>query len=186
MLSMRAQPKGTAMRVSFDIDDTLVCGPEVPSEQFVPLWHRRRYPEQIRRGCRELMRALAQRGCAIWVYTTSRRSPQYLRGWFRCMGIRLEGVVNLCRHEEVMGYRGPSKYPPAFGIGLHVDDSPGVAMEGQAHGFNVLVVSPHDERWTERVLAEVDAIAGTRGLPLPLRAAVILRPNAASGQLARI
>jgi hypothetical protein len=53
---------------------------------------------------------------------------------------------------------GPSKFPPAFNIQLHVDDSEGVAMEGRAHGFRVCVVSPHEAVWTERVLAEVDAL----------------------------
>jgi hypothetical protein len=148
------------MHISFDIDDTLVCGPKVPTESFVPRWYRGRYPEPLRRGSRALMHALVDRGCKLWIYTTSRRSPQYLRGWFRSGGIRLEGVVNLCRHEETVGHRGPSKYPPAFGIALHVDDSVGVAMEGAAHGFRVLVVSPDDEHWADRVLTAVDAIRG--------------------------
>ena len=155
-----------AIHISFDIDDTLVCGPTVPTEQVVPLWYLRRCAEQPRRGCRALMHALALRGCRIWVYTTSGRSPRYLRGWFRRMGIRLEGVVNQSRHEEVVGRRGPSKYPPAFFIGLHVDDSPGVAIEGEAHGFRVILVSPDDERWTERILDAVDAILHPSGTPL--------------------
>lgn len=50
----------------------------------------------------------------------------------------------------------PSKFPLAFGIDLHIDDSEGVRMEGEAHGFRVLVVRPDDERWTLRVL---DAVA---------------------------
>ena len=86
------------------------------------------------------------------------------------MGVRLEGVVNQDRHEEVVGRRGPSKYPPAFGIGLHVDDSPGVAMEGEAHGFRVVVVSPDDERWAGRVLEAVDAILQSRPAPAGVEA----------------
>jgi len=147
-----------AMRISFDIDDTLVCGAGVPSEQLVPFLYRRRYPEPLRKGTRDLLRSLHARGCRLWVYTSSSRPAAYLSGWFRSVGIRLEGVVNLERHAEVVGCRGPSKLPSAFGIGLHVDDSEGVAMEARAHGFRVLVVSPQDERWTERVLGAVDAL----------------------------
>jgi hypothetical protein len=47
----------------------------------------------------------------------------------------------------------PSKNPGAFGIDLHVDDSVGVRMEGEQHGFNVVVVSPDNESWTELVLS---------------------------------
>jgi hypothetical protein len=146
------------MRISFDVDDTLVCGPTVSVEQCVPWWCRWRYPELLRHGTRELMRELHRRGHRLWIYTTSYRPPGYLHRWFRRTGVRLEGVVNQDRHEQVVGrmtFRGypPSKYPPAFGIDLHIDDSEGVAIEGRQHGFRVLVVAPDDAEWVARVLA---------------------------------
>lgn len=147
-----------AIRVSFDIDDTLVCGAEVPSEQLVPFLYRRRYPEPLRKGTRELLRSLSAHGCRVWLYTSSSRPAAYLSGWFACLGIPLDGVVNLGRHTAVVGCRGPSKYPPAFGIGLHVDDSEGVAMEAQTHRFQVLIVSPQDPDWAGRVLDAVDRL----------------------------
>ncbi|HKA46475.1 MAG TPA: hypothetical protein VKF40_31060 [Burkholderiales bacterium] len=143
------------LRVSFDIDDTLVCAAAVPAEQSVPFLYRRRYPESLRRGTRALMRELHARGCRLWLYTTSGRPASYLRGWFGVMGIPLEGVVNQDVHANVVGTRGPSKFPPAFNIALHVDDSEGVAMEARAHRFHVCIVSPHDELWAERVLDAV-------------------------------
>lgn len=145
------------MRISFDIDDTLVCGPAVPSEQLVAWWRRWLYDEAIRSGTRAMMSELAARRHELWIYTTSYRSTRYLRGWFRAFGVRLSGVVNQDRHERAVGRRGPSKFPPAFGIDLHVDDSEGVAEEGCRHGFDVIVVSPEDLRWTARVLEAVDA-----------------------------
>lgn len=103
------------------------------------------------------MKELLRRGCELWIYTTSLRSPRYLRGWFRSMGIPLHGIVNQQIHERTVGRQGPSKFPPAFGIDLHIDDSEGVAMEGRQHRFRVLVVSPEDVNWTSRVLAAVEA-----------------------------
>jgi hypothetical protein len=164
---MRHSTARSPLHVSFDFDDTLVCGPGIPTETCVPLWSRWRYPEAPRRGCRTLMHALAHRGCRIWLYTTSGRPMGYLRGWFRHFGVPLAGVVNQARHVEVVGHRGPSKYPPAFGIGLHVDDSDGVAIEGLAHGFRVVVVAPHDETWSERVLHAVDELLSTRPAAAP-------------------
>jgi hypothetical protein len=143
------------MRISFDMDDTLVCLPSVPSEQRVPWWRRWQFPELLRRGTQALLRQLVQHGCDIWIYTTSYRSPRYLRGWFGSIGIRLGGVVNQDRHERVVGRHGPSKYPPAFGIDLHVDDSVGVGMEGKQHHFAVVVVSPTDPDWADRILQAV-------------------------------
>lgn len=148
------------MRISFDIDDTLICDSSVPTEQYVSWWRRWRYPERLRRGTRSLMAALARRRCKIWIYTSSGRCPRYLKSWFASCGISIEGVVNQARHESAVGLRGPSKFPPAFGIDLHVDDSSGVAMEGADHRFAVLVVTPEDLDWVERVLREVDARIG--------------------------
>jgi hypothetical protein len=144
------------MQVSFDIDDTLVCAPCVPSEQLVPRWRRLWYTEQLRRGTKALMGELLRRRCRIWVYTTSYRSPRYLRGWFKCIGVPIAGVVNQTDHDRIVGRHGPSKYPPAFGIDLHVDDSEGVALEGRRHGFAVVIVSPEDPDWAARVIEAVD------------------------------
>jgi hypothetical protein len=38
---------------------------------------------------------------------------------------------------------------------LHVDDSEGVRMEGDEHGFRVVVVSPEDRYWTQKILRAV-------------------------------
>jgi hypothetical protein len=149
------------MRISFDVDDTLVCDSSVPCERPVPWWARPWFPERLRRGTRDLMHALTRRGCSLWIYTTSYRSPAYLRWWFRTFGVRLEGAVNQDTHEKLQLPTGPfyppSKYPPAFGIDLHIDDSEGVAEEGRRFHFDVLVVSPRDVEWTSRILAGVDA-----------------------------
>ncbi len=47
----------------------------------------------------------------------------------------------------------PSKFPPGFGIGLHIDDAEGVADEGHRFNFRVLQISPSDRGWAERVFA---------------------------------
>ena len=153
------------MRISFDVDDTLVCDPSVPTEQFVPWWRRWWYPELLRRGTRPLMRGLLADGHQLWIYTTSYRSARYLRGWFRSFGVPIYGV-DQHRHERVVGRQGPSKYPPAFAIDLHIDDSEGVADEGRQHRFDVVVVAPDDPDWVARVL---EVVASKSGRTSPLQ-----------------
>jgi hypothetical protein len=41
---------------------------------------------------------------------------------------------------------------------VHVDDAEGVALEGKSHRFHVVVVSPNDPNWTEKVLSELGAM----------------------------
>lgn len=148
------------MRISFDVDDTIVCDCRVPTEQHLSWWARCFFAEPLRRGTRELFRTLLAEKHELWIYTTSYRSRFYLQTWFRCLGIRISDVVNQSGHEQMLAqhhfpHHSPSKFPAAFGIDLHIDDSPGVAEEGREFGFCVLVVDPLDEGWAEQVLRRV-------------------------------
>lgn len=143
------------MRIAFDLDSTLIpCEGDFPAEVSLPTpfcwWFR----EPLRLDTVRLLRGLRSYGCEIWLYTTSGRDASYLLLWLLLLGVPLGGVVNCRRHEVLMrGDRYPtcSKYPPAFGINLLIDDSDGVAEEGRRHGFDVLLLSPSDRTWTETV-----------------------------------
>ena len=143
------------MRVSFDLDDTLICGPIVPAEP-VGRFARWFAGERLRDGTRALFAELRAMGFERWVYTTSERSEASIRRIFRWHGIRLEGVVNAARHharvQRGRGHPMPSKYPPKFQIALHVDDDRSVQQNGERFGFRVVLVAPSDERWAEKVL----------------------------------
>jgi len=158
--------KRQRIRVSFDIDDTLACQLHhcavEPSR--LPDFVHRLLGEPLRSGTRSLTKELRRQGCSIWVYTSSGRTPAYIRRWLLLYGIHVDGVVNSVRHTRALTAHGmsnsPSKFPRAFDIDLHVDDSEGVQIEGQDHGFRVVVVRPDDENWARRVLdaaAEVQA-----------------------------
>ena len=153
------------MRISFDLDDTLIChGGTVPCERRLS-WLLRAWlgGEPLRRGAVALAATLRADGHELWVYTTSHRNARRVRRWLRVHGVRVDRVVNGAEHDRCFGAgSSPTKRPHAFGIDLHVDDAPGVKIEGDRHGFAVCVVDPADERWTEQVLAAV-AAHRTRG-----------------------
>jgi hypothetical protein len=146
------------MRIAFDLDGTLIPTPgsAMRTERLGPL-ARLVSREPIRAGAPRLLDGLCQRGHRLWLYTTSLRSPMRLRLWFGAFGVRLDGVVNQVRHAAVVsGERlASSKYPPAFGIQLLVDDSLGVEIEGRRLGFSVVRIEPHDAAWCARVEAAV-------------------------------
>lgn len=162
------------IRISFDIDDTLACHfrqTEAEQSRLPGIVHRW-LGEPLRSGTRELARELRRRGCSIWIYTSSGRTPAYIRRWLLLYGVHIDGVVNSVRHGHALKVHGfthsPSKFPPAFGIDLHVDDSEGVRAEGYDHGFRVVVVRPDDEHWAQRVLVAVDEVQAQlsrHGLP---------------------
>lgn len=149
------------MRISFDLDDTLICYADVvPAEPRRPWYRRLLVPDEpMRLGTPQLFADLHERGWEIWVYTTSHRSPRSIRRWFAAHGIRIDGVVNQRRHQDATqseSGKSPSKNPAKFGIDLHVDDLPGVQLEGQQHGFSVVVISTKDQHWVETVLKAAD------------------------------
>lgn len=159
-----AAPRSRGLRISFDLDDTLTgLGPHAPVESGAfPHFLQRHLGESLRHGTRTLIRELRRHGHSVWIYTTSGRSPERIRRWLLLHGIRVDGIVNDERHHRAARVHGarrwPSKFPPAFGIDLHVDDSEGVAMEGAAHGFRVLVISPDDPHWCSKVLDAANSL----------------------------
>lgn len=140
------------MNIAFDLDNTLISS-NFPQEEC--RWLRRMFlKERLRRGTKWLFRHLRSRGHRVWIYTTSCRSEKYISRLFHAHGLNLDGIVNLDRHN----LKTPpcSKYPPAFGIDLLIDDSPGVEREGRTHGFSVIIVSPDNPDWAEKLLDEID------------------------------
>jgi len=154
------------MRIAFDLDDTLIpCSFPFPVER--PTFTARLLgAEPLRRGAVALLKQLRRQGCEVWVYTTSQRRPFSVRLQFWAYGARLGGVVNSDCHVRRLSNGWPdsrsvSKYPPAFGIDLLVDDLEGVILEGKRFGFSVLRVDPQDEGWADLVRAAVERRRGT-------------------------
>lgn len=147
------------MRLAFDLDNTLIrCGHNFPLEK--PQWRilaRLLSSEQLRHGIKELTDTCRQRGWEVWVYTTSYRSAWRIQRLFWLHGIRLDGVVNQQRHDREVRARC-TKHPPSFGIDLLIDDSEGVRIEGERHGFRVLVVAPEDKLWAEKVRVALNSV----------------------------
>lgn len=148
------------MRIAFDIDGTLT---PLGKGQFraspLPLPMRLFFREPLREGAVALMRELQADGHDLWIYTSSLRSKPYLHLWLLCAGVRLGGIVNGPAHADALRGRpvSPSKFPPAFGIDLLVDDSAGVEVEGGKHGFRVVVIDPEDVHWASKVKAACQA-----------------------------
>jgi hypothetical protein len=157
------------MRISFDLDDTLICyGVGVASEPRLP-WYFRLFlgDEPLRLGAPALMRRLQSRGWDVCIYTTSQRDPAAVRRWLRWHGVSVLTVINQDVHDSQLRpgprHRTPSKNPAAFRIDLHVDDSDGVRQEGEEHGFRVMIVSPDDPQWVEKVLLAATQIEAELG-----------------------
>ena len=102
------------MRISFALDDTLICyQAHVPREP-PPAWPWRLdvRDEPLRLGARKLLRELARRGHELNVYTTSYRSPRGVRWWLRAHGIRVREVINQDAHDRRLRSH-PDDRPPS-------------------------------------------------------------------------
>jgi hypothetical protein len=151
-MMLARQPGDGTMRIAFDLDRTLIPAPgSMMAVERLGVFARAVSRDSIRAGAPRLLGTLRDCGHEVWLYTTSYRSPLRLRLWFAAFGVRLDGIVNQARHEAVVGQRPCSKYPPAFGIDLLVDDSEGVVLEGARHGFGVLRIDELDAAWCSHV-----------------------------------
>lgn len=151
------------MIVSFDLDETLfVSEKDFKTEPALRFPMKVVYREKLRLGTVELMRYIREQKIQLWIYTNSDRSERYIKGLFRCYGIKLDQVVNAERHmREVQANKTegmPSKYPSKYHIDLHIDDDTAVAQNGKDYGFHVFIVREQDDEWTEKVKTEIERI----------------------------
>lgn len=147
------------MRISFDLDDTLILSGEgCLYEKPLRFPYSILYKERLRKGTVNLCKDLINIGYDILVYTTSERSVQYIRRLFGLHGIKLSNIVNQKIHQSIVqGNRKeimPSKVPSKFGIDLHIDDDISVKQNGIQFGYSVLIIDKDDENWTQKVLHE--------------------------------
>ncbi|MBK7230861.1 MAG: hypothetical protein IPH93_00955 [Saprospiraceae bacterium] len=145
------------MKISFDLDDLLIAGIkqfEHSQKCFTKIFK----TELLRLGTIELFERLKAKGHKTCIYTTSLRSPFKIWLTFKIYGIVLDGIYNKNSHDKRIKEFGKtcSKYPPMFGIDIHVDDSEGVKMEAERNDFKVIIINENDTNWCDRVLAEIN------------------------------
>ena len=134
------------MTISFDLDDTLIPSTKLFDTERQNFLQKLFRTEKIRSGTIELIKELQQQGHNIYIYTTSYRSTYKIWWTFFSHGIKIDKIINQHIHNKVLGKnsKGYSKYPPAFNIDVHVDDSAGVKIEGERHNFRTIIVTENN------------------------------------------
>ena len=75
----------------------------------------------------------------------------YLYGIPIDMAINQETHNNQFRKSKVR----TSKFPPAFNIDIHVDDSPGLKIEGDNYNFRTIIIDETDRNWAQTILEKL-------------------------------
>ena len=131
----------TTLRISFDLDDTLICYQEgVPQEKSLLAWLVR---EPLRLGAKTLIRELQRSGYSVGIYTTSYREPWKIRLWLRCHGLRPAFVLT---QRDNDAHKIRSKDARAFGISCHIDNEYHVAD---------IHILPEEINWTEMIRTQL-------------------------------
>ena len=87
--------------ISFDLDDTLfVSDKNFKTEPRLKFPMCIIYKEKLHAGTVALMKYICRQNIKLWIYTTSYRSERYIRGLFRCYGIKLDNVINGEKHKK--------------------------------------------------------------------------------------
>ena len=138
-------------KIAFDLDNTLIRSTyPFPLEPRGGLFSALLGGEELRLGTKEIFAYCQENNWQTWVYTTSFRSSFSIRKTFWRYGITLSGVINQTLHNKIVAIQA-TKYPPAFGLDLLIDDSEGVQLEGKKHLFPVIVVKPEDRDWVAQL-----------------------------------
>ena len=147
------------MIISFDIDNTLIPYTNEFEIEHKSILARLIGAEGIRKGTIELFKKLENRGHHIWIYTTSYRSVISLKKTFLAYGLRPRKIINQKINLQKLKANNSyvSKNPKLFGIDVHIDDAPGVKMEGDRNNFRVIIIAPSELNWVDRVLSELES-----------------------------
>ena len=144
------------MRVAFDLDNTLIRNdfdfPLAAAKR--PLFQKLLQTELLRQGVQELFAFCRQQRWEVWIYTTSYRSPLYIRKILWVYGLRPDGIINQTRHTKHVRVRS-TKHPPTFGIDVLIDDSKGVELEGQRFNFSVIQIDPENADWVTTIRTQL-------------------------------
>lgn len=145
------------MTISFDLDDTLIPGTKRFDTERQNFVHRLLGLEKIRLGTVELFNELRAQGHQVFIYTTSLRSTAKILFTFYAYGIPVDKAINQQLHEKRLGHNSTrsSKYPPAFNIDVHIDDSLGLRIEGKKFNFKTIIVDELDPNWGRTVLGSL-------------------------------
>ncbi len=145
------------MKISFDLDDTIIPGTKTFETERQTLVHRIFGLEKIRKGTIELFNELRSNNHKVGIYTTSYRTRFQIRLTFLLNGFNVEFAINQQTHLNRLKYMQikPSKYPNEFDINLHVDDSKGVEMEGEKYNFKTIIIDEKDVNWSKMILQRV-------------------------------
>jgi len=148
------------MIISFDLDDTIIPGIKTFATEEHNFLQRIAGIEKIRLGTIKLFQELRLQGHSIYIYTTSFRPILKTKFTFYTYGIPVDKVINQkCHDEELKENKGRcSKFLPAFGIDLHVDDSPGLKIEGEKFNFKTIIIKEADKNWTQTILENLAKI----------------------------
>lgn len=145
------------MTISFDLDDTLIPGTKQFDIEKQTFLQKLAGIEMIRLGTIRLFKELKLQGHRVYIYTTSFRSEFKIRLTFILYGIPVDRVINQQHHDRELRETRTlySKFPPAFGIDVHVDDSTGVKIEGEKFNFKTIIIGEDDSYWTDKVLKAI-------------------------------
>ncbi len=146
------------MIVSFDLDNTLIPYSDEFETEKMSLIQKIAGVEPLRKGTISLFKELKKNKCDIWIYTTSYRSVFQLKKTFYSYGLFPVQFINQkINAEKLRAFNcSASKNPKLFGIDIHVDDSPGVAIEGENFGFNTIIIYPDNKNWIEQIFVEIE------------------------------
>ena len=142
------------MKISFDLDDTIVPGNKSFTTEHQTPFQKLLGIEPIRIGTIKLFKELKRRNHEIGIYTTSFRSFFRIKFLFLSNGFVVNFIINQKSHSRKLNEENIqcSKYPPAFNIDLHIDDSIGVEIEGQKYGFETIIVDEREPDWVNLIL----------------------------------
>lgn len=144
-------------RVTLDLDEVAFCTDDAaPAERELYFPLSRMYKERIRLGIPALLLFLGRRGYDIWVYTAKYYSIEYIRAYFRCYSVKVDGIVTGTGRRGAdsgeAAKRAKALLADQYAETLLIDNDLVVRTRRGVKGFEKYPIEARPEEWSRAVM----------------------------------
>jgi len=157
-LNEMLQSSSRDKRAVFDLDEVLWIMEDeknAPAENAPGFLAGCRYKQRLRQYAPILLRELGKMGYDTWVYTAGYYSVEYIRGFFKAYGVKIDGVVNGAKRSRKGGKSEFAALNKKYRETLHIDLEHLTRIRPAENDFDYFTLDRDEGNWSVKVLKTV-------------------------------
>ena len=145
-------------RVTLDLDEVVLAGPDEPAERQADRLFRRMLPYRLRLGVPALFHYLNKQGWDIWLYSAEYAPPDNIRALLQFYGARITGVLTGTGRNAALLKNLEGELTRHYPVTLHVDVRSVLRVDSRTRAYEEHALSGDPLRWSTEVMDVIGAM----------------------------